>query len=128
MYGYAGFPSAPVQNFINTGIEIEGKILSDNEDVSNMLVRCKTIFIDEKNSKVYIKEINGSISKTYDIVIPKDEKDIRIENLEKELEEMKELINGYSKYSKPVDDVEQSDTVNNGDVKSSTKKSSKSVS
>lgn len=108
-------PQAPVQNIINTTqtpsqMEIEGKILKPKEDVSNILVNTRTIFIDETNSKVYIKEIDGTLSKTYDIIIPKDEKDLKIEELEKKLKELEEKIN--VKYAEPIrsnDDVEQPD-------------------
>ena len=109
-------PQAPVQNIINTTpsnnqVEIEGKILKPKEDVSNILVNNRTIFIDESNAKVYIKEVDGTLSKTYDIIIPKDEKDLKIEELEKKLKELEEKVN--VKYAEPIrsnDDVEQSTT------------------
>lgn len=109
-------PQAPVQNIINTTpsnnqVEIEGKILKPKEDVSNILVNNRTIFIDESNAKVYIKEVDGTLSKTYDIIIPKDEKDLKIEELEKKLKELEERVN--VKYAEPIrsdDDVEQPTT------------------
>ena len=109
-------PQAPVQNIINTTpsnnqVEIEGKILKPKEDVSNILVNNRTIFIDESNAKVYIKEVDGTLSKIYDIIIPKDEKDLKIEELEKKLKELEEKVN--VKYAEPIrsnDDVEQSTT------------------
>ena len=84
-------PQAPVQNIINTNsnIDFEAKILKDDEDISNIMISRKTLFIDEKNAKVYIKEIDGNISKTYDIIVPKDKKDIEIDNLKKEIYNLK---------------------------------------
>lgn len=72
----------PVQNIINTTgttSEIDVKFLKNNEDVSNIIISKKTLFIDENNAKISIKETDGTISKVYDIIIPKDEKDLKIE-------------------------------------------------
>ena len=125
-------PQAPVQNIINTTpsnnqVEIEGKILKPKEDVSNILVNNRTIFIDESNAKVYIKEVDGTLSKTYDIIIPKDEKDLKIEELEKKLKELEEKVN--VKYAEPIrsnDDVEQSITNGVKLIKPTTTTNSKS--
>ena len=125
-------PQAPVQNIINTTpsnnqVEIEGKILKPKEDVSNILVNNRTIFIDESNAKIYIKEIDGTLSKTYDIIIPKDEKDLKIEELEKKLKELEEKVN--VKYAEPIrsnDDVEQSTTNGVKLIKPTTTTNSKS--
>ena len=72
-------PQAPVQNIINTNstspIEMEAKYLKSGESVNDILISNKTLFIDEEHSKIYIKDVNGSIIKNYDIVIPKDAKD-----------------------------------------------------
>lgn len=89
----------PVQNIINTtGItsEIDVKFLKNNEDVSNIIISKKTLFIDENNAKISIKETDGTISKVYDIIIPKDEKDLKIEELEKKLRELEERVNDKS--------------------------------
>ena len=52
----------------------------------------KTAFIDLKNGKLSIKETDGEI-KEYFLILPKDEKDLKIENLERKLREMEAKIN-----------------------------------
>lgn len=103
----------PVQNIINTTgttSEIDVKFLKNNEDISNIIISKKTLFIDENNAKISIKETDGTISKVYDIIIPKDEKDLKIEELEKKLRELEERVNDKSTKS----------TVASNDVKPTT--------
>ena len=122
----------PVQNIINTtgtASEIDVKFLKNNEDISNVIISKKTLFIDENNAKISIKETDGTISKVYDIIIPKDEKDwkdkmvkifiafiekdekdLKIEELEKKLRELEEKVNDKSTKS----------TIASNDVKSTT--------
>ena len=90
-------PQAPVQNIINTGtgLEFEARILKDDEEVDNILINRKTMFLDKNNKKLLIKEVDGRISEEYEIVIPLDEKDKRILDLEKRLKEMEEKINEH---------------------------------
>lgn len=118
-------PQAPVQNIINTNsaspIEMEAKYLKSGESVNDILISNKTLFIDENNSKIYIKDVNGSIAKTYDIVIPKDEKDLKIEELEEKLRKLEAKVN--VKFAEPngaVDDVKSSSPNDNQSVKSTT--------
>lgn len=84
----------PVQNIINTipTTEFEARVLKDNEEISNVFVNRKTMLLDKKNKKLYIKEINGDITEQYDIVIPLDEKDMKIQSLEDEIKELRRLI------------------------------------
>ena len=93
------YSQPPVQNIINTGTEFEARILKDGEDVSNVLINKRTMFLDKTNKKVVIKEIDGKISEEYEIVIPLDEKDKKILELEKKLEEMGGKIDEYTKSS-----------------------------
>ena len=89
-------PQAPVQNIINTNSnssDIDVKFLNKDDDISNILITKKTIFIDENKSKICIKETDGTISKSYDIIVPKDEKDLKIEELENKLKELEGKIN-----------------------------------
>lgn len=89
---------APVQNFINTnntnGSDIDVRFLNEGEDFKNIIVAKRTIFIDEPNCQICIKELDGKISKTYKIIVPKDEKDLKIEELESKLKALEERING----------------------------------
>ena len=90
---------APVQNIINTSNsanDVEIKYLNKDEDLSNIIITKRTMFIDEYNNKISLKELDGTVSKTYTIVVPKDEKDLKIEELEKKLEELEGKINDKS--------------------------------
>ena len=118
-------PQAPVQNIINTNstsqVEMEARYLKTGEYVNDILISNKTLFIDENNSKIYIKDVNGSILKNYDIVIPKDEKDLKIEELESKLKELEAKVNDkFTEPTRSIDNVEQSDADDNKSVKSTT--------
>lgn len=84
-----GQNQAPVQNYINTTakVDLEARFLNDGEDVSNIIVSNRTLFIDEKNQFMAIKEVDGRISKQYQLIIPKDEKEQEIDNLKRQLEQ-----------------------------------------
>lgn len=125
---YSQMPSqAPIQNIINqtANLEMEAKILNNGEDISNIGITRKTLFVDEKNKKVVIKELDGSISKEYEIIVPLDEKDKKILELENRLKEMEVKINEHSKPSRTNDELEQSNANVNGNVKSKPKTISK---
>jgi len=111
---YANPQPAPVQNIINTSTstsDTEIKYLSKNDDVNNIIIMKKTVFIDEYNNKIMIKELDGTISKSYDIIVPKDEKDLKIEELENKVKELEEKINDkYSKLDVSIDDVKPAST------------------
>ena len=94
-------PQAPVQNIINTSnsTDFEARILKENEQIENILINKRTMFLDETNKKLTIKELDGTISKEYEIVIPLDAKDKRILELENKLKEMEDKINEHSKPS-----------------------------
>jgi len=122
-------PQMPVQNIINTaGIEFEARILGDDEQLENILINKRTMFLDKKNKRVAIKELDGKISEEYEIVIPLDEKDKKILELENKIKSMEEIIN--VKLSKPIESdgkLEQSVSNDNVSSKSSTKTNHKSV-
>lgn len=71
------------------------------EEVQRDMVIGDTPYFSKDMSVVWIKNIKGEI-KTYELteIIPKDEKDIRIEFLEAKLKELEKGIN----YAKPNDD------------------------
>jgi hypothetical protein len=120
----------PVQNIINTiqSTEFEARILNEDEQVENVLINKRTMFLDKKNKKLMIKEVDGKISEEYEIVIPLDEKDKKILELENKLKEMEERFNEYSKPIKSNDDFKQSNANDDGNVKSSAKTSSEFIS
>lgn len=122
---------APVQNIINTNSvnnnELEARILNRDEEPSNIAITRKTVFISESNKKVYIKDVDGTITKEYDIIVPLDEKDKKILELEKRLKEMEEKINvQYAEPTKSNDDIKQPITISNEPIKSATKATIKS--
>lgn len=92
----------PIQNIINTQIPANdnfvAQYLKENEQVENIFVNQKTAFIDLKNNLLKIKEVNGNIT-VYGLIPPKDEKDIKIEKLEKEIMELRGMINNESKFN-----------------------------
>ena len=100
----------PVQNIINT--------TGSNSDTDIRYVKSKkTLFIDEPNSKISIKEVDGNISKVYNIIVPKDEKDIKIEELEKKIKELEERL----------DDKHAEHTITDATIKSTTTSANKSA-
>lgn len=89
----------PVNNFINTSQNqqpqrdlAEVRVLNENEDVNNLYVSNKTIFINDK--LMVIKGIDGSLEK-WEIkkIYPIDKKDEKINQLEDEIKKLKEMIN-----------------------------------
>lgn len=88
----------PIQNiFTNTTPTTNAsdffvaRFLKNNESAESEIVTQKTAFISLQNKKLDIKDIDGTITH-YDIIPPKDEKDIKIEQLESELLSLKEMI------------------------------------
>ena len=101
------YSQPPIQNVINaSGVDIEAKILTGGENPANILINRRTLFVDEANHQVVVKELDGTFSKTYEIVVPKDAKDLRIEELEKEVMRLKEGNNGRLIDTKPDTKVE----------------------
>lgn len=116
----------PINNIITTPIQsqsikpiFEARFSSENP--SDILVQNKTAFIDLKNGKLSIKEVDGEI-KEYYLIMPKDEKDIKIENLESKLKEMEMKLNEYSKPNEPIIEKQQSYEYDNGNVTKSKSK------
>jgi hypothetical protein len=93
----------PITNFINTNqpqntIMFEWRILNDNEEVDNLYVKNKTLFVGD--DIMILKDVDGklekwNIKKTY----PVDKKDIKINELEEEISKLKEILNNGHKKS-----------------------------
>ena len=85
----------PIQNIINTQMPLNNlfmaQFLKENEKVEEMFVNHKTAFIDLFKKELKIKDIDGTIT-TYGLILPKDEKDEKIESLEKQIQELKGMI------------------------------------
>lgn len=114
---------APIQNIINQApnVEFEARYLKENEDPMDIVIMRKTLFIDEASQKITVKEVDGTISKTYDIVIPLDEKDKKILELENKIKEMEEKINvEYVKPIRTIDGEQEPDEYADGVIESTT--------
>ena len=104
--------------------ELESKYAEDIDEVKNTFVTKTGIFITKALDTLWIKNVNGDI-RTFNLneVIPQDPKDIEINNLKKELQRMKEMIN-YGNES----DVNNSDFNEPDESKVTTKLSGRSKS
>ena len=123
----------PVNNFINTNQTpskdlIEWRILNETEEVDNLYVANKTLFIND--NLMILKGVDGSLEK-WEIkkIYPIDKKDQKINDLEEEIKKLKEVINNeHSKSNEPVREFKQSNGTNDVNVESKPKTNSKSVS
>jgi len=93
----------PVNNFINTSQTpnkelIEWRILNENEEVDNLYVQNKTLFISD--NLMVLKGVDGKLEK-WEIkkIYPVDKKDEKINELEQEVKKLKEMINNEHKQS-----------------------------
>ena len=118
---YQNIPSNPINNFINTGIPneslIEWRILNENEEVDNLYVKNKTLFISD--NLMVLKGVDGKLEK-WEIkkIFPVDKKDTKINELEEEIKKLKEVLNEYTESSKPIRKCNKSNANDDGDVKS----------
>ena len=122
----------PVNNFINTnqipGKElIEWRILNENEQVDNLYVSNKTLFIND--STMILKGVDGSLEK-WEVkkIYPIDKKDQKINSLEEEIRKLKEVINEHSKSTSSNEQCFESNVNVNRNVESKSKTIGKSIS
>ena len=123
----------PVNNFINTNQTptkdlIEWRVLNENEEVDNLYVGNKTLFIND--NLMVLKGVDGSLEK-WEVkkIYPIDKKDEKINALEEEIKKLKEMIN--NEHSKPIESVREIKQSNGNDdvnVVRKSETSSKSVS
>lgn len=73
--------------------DLDGFFAKDIDEVKNKLVFNDTLFVDNDFKMLWRKDVSGNI-KTFTLteVVELDEKDKQILNLQKQIEEMKELI------------------------------------
>lgn len=91
-------PTNLTQNFqlapqtTNTS-ELESRYAENIDEVKNTFVMKTAIFVTKDFSTMYVKDVSGNI-KTFktEEIIERDEKDIQIQNLQRELAEMKNLM------------------------------------
>ena len=116
---YQNLPSTPINNYINTQTPnenlIEWRILNENEEVDNLYVKNKTLFISD--NLMVLKGVDGKLEK-WEIkkVFPIDKKDARISELEEEIKKLKEVLNEHSESIKPVRKCNKPTTNDDGDV------------
>ena len=122
----------PVNNFINTnqipGKElIEWRILNENEQVDNLYVSNKTLFIND--STMILKGVDGSLEK-WEVkkIYPIDKKDQKINSLEEEIRKLKEVINEHSKSTSSNEQCFESNVNVNRNVEYKSKTIGKSIS
>lgn len=123
----------PVNNFINTNQIptkdlIEWRILNENEEVDNLYVANKTLFIND--NLMVLKGVDGSLEK-WEVkkIYPIDKKDEKINALEEEIKKLKEMINNEpTKSNGTTRELEQPNELVDVNVEPKPKTSSKSVS
>lgn len=86
---HQSFQLAPQSSFS----EIQAKYVSDINDVKNTFVMSLGMFLNKEMTTLWLKNINGEI-RTFSLneIIEQDPKDIEINNLKQELQNMKSLI------------------------------------
>lgn len=116
-------PQQPIQNIINTGIgvDFEARVLKDDEEVENIYINKRTMFLDKKNKRVVIKEVDGKISEEYEIVMPLDEKDMHIKTLEEEIIKLKNDILQIKENAQQPNVIEQKEKQINKKVNETSK-------
>jgi len=100
------------------------------EDVSRENVYFDTPFFSKDMSVLWVKGVNGNI-KTYELseIVPKDDKDLLITNLQMQIEQLRKEIDSNAKSNNANDDesTESKEPSNVPISKSSTKKSKEST-
>ena len=114
----------PIQNIINTQMPLNNlfmaQFLKENEKVEEMFVNHKTAFIDLFKKELKIKDIDGTIT-TYGLILPLDDKDKKIEELEKQIQELKGLIVNEQSNGNVYADNESTEQNGNGGKLNKTK-------
>ena len=123
----------PVNNFISTNQMpnkdlIEWRILNENEEVDNLYVANKTLFVNDNT--MILKDVDGKTEKwTIRKVYPIDKKDEKISQLEEEIKKLKEMMsNEHSKSNSTTREFKQSNGNANEYVESKPKTDGKSIS
>lgn len=127
------YQQAPINNFINTNQTsqnnlIEWRVLNENEEVDNLYVQNKTLFIND--NLMVLKGIDGSLEKwQVKKIYPIDKKDKKINQLEEEIKKLKEMIsNEHTEFNEPITECVKSNADDDEYVKPKPKTSSKLIS
>jgi hypothetical protein len=122
----------PVNNFINTTQApskdlIEWRILNENEEVDNLYVQNKTLFIND--NLMVLKGVDGSLEK-WEVkkIYPIDKKDEKINQLEEEIKKLKEMMsNEHAKFNEPITECVEPNADDDGNVKPKPKTNGKPI-
>ena len=92
-------PTNLTQNFqlapqTNNNSELESRFAENIDEVKNTFVMKTAVFVTKDYSTMWVKDVSGNI-KTYktEEVVELDDKDIQIQELKKQIDEMKNMIN-----------------------------------
>ena len=114
----------PIQNIFTNQMPLNNlfmaQFLKENEKVEEMFVNHKTAFIDLFKKELKIKDIDGTIT-TYGLIPPLDEKDKKIEELEKQIQELKGMIVNEQSNGNVYADNESAEQNGNGGKLNKTK-------
>lgn len=105
---------------------LEWRVLNENEEVDNLYVSNKTLFINDK--MMVVKGIDGSLEK-WEVkkIYPVDKKDEKISMLEDEIRKLKEVINEHTEPISTNDKFNKSNGVIDVNAESRTKTTSKPI-
>lgn len=83
-----------------TNNEIQSKYVNNIDDVKNTFVMTTGLFVNKEMNTLWIKNVNGDI-RTFNLqeIIEQDPKDIEIQRLRNEIENMKGMISNESNNS-----------------------------
>ena len=123
----------PVNNFITTNQTtnkdmIEWRVLNENEEVDNLYVANKTLFIND--NLMILKGVDGSLEK-WEVkkIYPIDKKDEKINALEEEIRKLKEMVKDeHSKSNSTIRECDKPYADDDVNVKYEPKTISKSIS
>ena len=96
----------PVNNFITNQQTtpnnlVEWRILNENEEVDNLYVPNKTLFVSD--NLMVLKGVDGKLEK-WEVkkIFPIDKKDEKINALEEEIKKLKEVLNEHSNITSTI--------------------------
>lgn len=74
--------------------DLQARYVNNIDEVKNIFVMREGLFVNKEKNLLWIKDINGNI-KSYSLteIIESDPKDIEINQLKKEIEDMKAMMN-----------------------------------
>lgn len=103
--------------------DLEGKIAKDYEEVKNMLVMKTAVFLNSDYTTAWIKDVSGNI-RTFELneVIELDEKDKQIIALQKQIDEMKGMMENAKHDNADVDGTTSESKSSNVSTNKSVKK------